>query len=145
MPSPKTADDFVQVLEQSQLIAPIHLEKIRAQVPLSTNSGCDALTFAKAVVKGGLLSPYQAQQLMNGQPQGFFVGKFRLLDVLGQGGMGKVFLAEQTTMKRAVALKLLRFSDHDDPTMRIRFAREARAAAKLRHMNITQAYDFDQA
>jgi serine/threonine protein kinase len=145
MPAPKTAGEFVQALERSQLIAPIHLGRIRAQIPAPNSPGFDAVSFARAAVRQGLITPYQANQLMSGQPEGFFVGKYRLLDVLGQGGMGKVYLAEQMTMKRAVALKLVRFGHHDDPSLRVRFTREARAAAKLRHQNITQAYDFDQA
>jgi serine/threonine protein kinase len=145
MTSPKTASEFVQVLEQASLIAPVHLQKIRNQIPEPNTPGFDSKSFAKALVKEGLLTPFQAKRLMAGRREGFFIGKYRLLDILGQGGMGRVYLAEQITMKRAVALKLIRFGEHENPTVLVRFAREARAAAKLCHPNITQAYDFDQA
>jgi len=145
MTSPKNASEFVQVLEQASLIAPVHLQRIRNQIPPPSSPGFDSLTFAKALIKEGFLTPFQAKRLMAGRREGFFIGKYRLLDILGQGGMGRVYLAEQITMKRAVALKLIRFGDHESPAILVRFAREARAAAKLRHPNITQAFDFDQA
>lgn len=145
MTSPKTASEFVEVLEQASLIAPVHLQRVRNQIPAPNSPGFDSLSFAKALVKEGMLTPFQVKRLLAGRREGFFIGKYRLLDVLGQGGMGRVYLAEQITMKRAVALKLIRFGDHENPTILVRFAREARAAAKLRHPNITQAFDFDQA
>jgi serine/threonine protein kinase len=71
---------------------------------------------------------------------GSVLGEFHLLRVLGSGGMANVYLAEQTTLKRKVALKVLRPDLLADDTYLERFAREATAAAGLNHNNIVQVF-----
>lgn len=68
------------------------------------------------------------------------MGEFRLLRRLGKGGMAEVWLSEQTTLKRNVALKLLRSELMEDETYVKRFQTEAKAAAGLNHPNIVQVY-----
>lgn len=68
------------------------------------------------------------------------VGDYRLLKLLGRGGMGVVFLAEDTVLKRQVALKLLQPGAARNPAVRERFVREAQAAAGLDHDNIVHVY-----
>jgi serine/threonine-protein kinase len=68
------------------------------------------------------------------------LGDFLLLRRLGSGGMGEVYLAQQLSLKRRVALKVLRQNAVSDDTARRRFAVEAEAAAKLTHSNIVQIY-----
>lgn len=68
------------------------------------------------------------------------LGEFRLLRRLGKGGMADVWLAEQTTLKRNVALKLLRSELMEDDNYVKRFQTEAKAAAGLNHPNIVQVY-----
>jgi len=72
-------------------------------------------------------------------------GRYRILSKLGQGGMGAVYLAEQLSVARKVALKLLQGSYAIDDEFIARFRREARLAASLNHRNIVVLYDFDQA
>lgn len=64
------------------------------------------------------------------------LGDFRLLERLGEGGMGVVFLAEQISLRRRVAVKLLRPEIASSRTAAARFEREAMAAAKLNHPSI---------
>ena len=71
---------------------------------------------------------------------GSVLGDFHLLRVLGSGGMANVYLAEQTSLERKVALKVLRPDLLADDTYLERFAREATAAAGLNHNNIVQVY-----
>ncbi|MCA8991700.1 MAG: serine/threonine protein kinase [Planctomycetaceae bacterium] len=73
---------------------------------------------------------------------GAVLGEFRLLRPLGKGGMAEVWLAEQTTLRRNVALKLLRSDLMTDKTYVARFQTEAKAAAGLNHVNIVQVYTF---
>ncbi len=70
------------------------------------------------------------------------VGDFRLLRRLGEGGMGQVYLAEQLSLKRRVALKLLRTELAGNETSRKRFEAEAKAVAQLTHANIVQVYQY---
>ncbi|MDB4974805.1 MAG: Serine/threonine protein kinase PrkC, regulator of stationary phase [Myxococcaceae bacterium] len=68
-------------------------------------------------------------------------GKYRLYDLLGQGGMGSVYRAHHELMDKAVALKLLRPSATDPEGSKARFLREARAAARIRHPHVVEVYD----
>jgi len=72
------------------------------------------------------------------------LGKYLIRAQLGQGGMATVYRAEQPTLDRMVALKVIRSGSVGDPEFRERFQREARASARLDHPNIVQVYDFDQ-
>jgi predicted Ser/Thr protein kinase len=67
--------------------------------------------------------------------------RYRILGPLGAGGMGEVFLAEDTRLSRKVALKLLPSDACADPRRRERFVREARAAAMLSHPNVCTVFD----
>jgi tRNA A-37 threonylcarbamoyl transferase component Bud32 len=71
--------------------------------------------------------------------------RYRITRLLGQGGMGAVYLAEHKVMGRQVALKLIHPRYTASPTAVERFRREVRAAAKLHHPNIVAAYDAEQA
>ncbi len=68
------------------------------------------------------------------------LGDFRLLRKIGQGGMGQVYLARQLSLKREVALKILRGDLADTVTAHRRFQAEAEAVARISHPNITQVY-----
>ncbi|MEZ5965978.1 MAG: FHA domain-containing serine/threonine-protein kinase [Planctomycetota bacterium] len=69
------------------------------------------------------------------------LGGHRLLEVLGKGGMGTVYRAEQVSLHRPVALKVLDQKLTQDPVFVARFVAEARAAARLHHPNVVQVYD----
>ena len=68
------------------------------------------------------------------------LGDFRLLGEVGRGGMGVVYEAEQMSLRRRVALKVLSFAAALDPRRLQRFKNEALAAAHLRHENIVPVY-----
>jgi serine/threonine-protein kinase len=71
---------------------------------------------------------------------GRILGDFRVLRRLGQGGMGQVYLAEQLSLKRHVALKILKPELAADPQALKRFEAEAHAVARATHANIVQVY-----
>lgn len=75
--------------------------------------------------------------------EGQSIGKYRVLEALGRGGMGRVFRAYHPQLDRYVAIKVLRPELVEDPELIVRFQREARAIASLRHPNIVQVFDFD--
>jgi predicted Ser/Thr protein kinase len=68
-------------------------------------------------------------------------GRYRIVQRLGQGGMGSVYLAEDTRLGRRVALKVPEFKPNDGPEARQRFLEEARAAATLDHPYLCPVYD----
>ena len=70
------------------------------------------------------------------------LGGYRVLKELGRGGMGAVYLAQQISLDRPVALKVMNPAWGSDPAFVARFTREAYAAAQLVHHNIVQIYDF---
>lgn len=69
---------------------------------------------------------------------------FKILGVLGRGGMGIVYRAIQTDLKREVALKMILKAGESDPQMLARFQAEAEAVAHLQHSNIVQIYATGQ-
>ncbi|HEY0986885.1 MAG TPA: protein kinase, partial [Kofleriaceae bacterium] len=71
-------------------------------------------------------------------------GRYRMLAKLGEGGMGAVFRAEQISLKRTVAVKLLRPDVLGNQLLLRRFNAEAEAVAKLNHPNTVNIYDFGQ-
>jgi serine/threonine protein kinase len=75
--------------------------------------------------------------------QGQTLGKYRVLDPLGRGGMAQVYRAYHPQLDRYVAIKVLRSDLVEEEEFLARFHREARAVARLRHANIVQVYDFD--
>ncbi len=70
---------------------------------------------------------------------------YKMLRKIGQGGMGEVYLAEDTTLKREVAIKFLPESVRHDPERLRRFRTEAEAAAKLNHPNIATVHSIEEA
>src|SRR5208283_3658889 len=95
-------------------------------------------------IRAGFLTNFQAEKLLTGRWRGFLIsGKYRLLDRLGSGGMGAVYLCEHVLMGRRVALKVLPINQAEDPASLARFYREARAVARLDHPNIVRAHDID--
>src|SRR5579864_4022948 len=73
------------------------------------------------------------------------LGDYHILRRLGHGGMGEVYLAEQLSLKRRVALKILRADLAADPTYLQRFRAEAEAVAQATHANIVQVYAIGEA
>ena len=143
MPAPATAADFLEMVRKSGLVPE---EKLSSTVQRlrSAQPGIDLV--ASALIQAGLLTRFQVKQVKQGRYKRFTLAeKYRLLELLGVGGMGAVYLCEHAFMHRLVAVKVLPVDKiASDPTALQRFYREARAVAALDHPNIVRAYDIDK-
>src|SRR5687768_12036060 len=72
------------------------------------------------------------------------VSHYRILEKLGEGGMGVVYIAEDTLLGRRVAIKTLNTRGGDNKHFRARFLREARAVSALSHPHIAHIYDYGE-
>ncbi len=72
------------------------------------------------------------------------LGRYKIVKLLGEGGMGAVFLATDVTLQRDVAIKIMHPHTARDANFRERFLQEARTAARLDHPSIVQVHDFGQ-
>lgn len=76
--------------------------------------------------------------------QKIIADRYEILDLIGQGGMADVYLANDTILNRTIAIKVLRTGLAKDPVYVTRFQREASAAAALAHKNIVEIYDVGE-
>ena len=139
-----TPESFLNVVKQSNLVTGDVLKRMLADlredgVPLDSSR-----EIADQLVERGLLTRWQAEKLLQGKHKGFFLGKYRLLKLLGKGGMSSVYLAEHVLMRRQCAIKVLPTKRVNDTSYLGRFHREAQAVASLDHPNIIKAYDVDK-
>jgi serine/threonine protein kinase len=105
----------------------------RMAAPLRAAAGVSAARQARSTEAPGVGGNLRTEEL--GQ-----IGDFRLLREVGRGGMGVVYEAEQLSLNRRVALKVLPFAAALDPRQLQRFKNEAQAAAQLHHPNIVPVY-----
>ncbi len=137
---------FMACLKHSKLLDAAVFQKLTARVAqLTQNAGGKEPSpekLAEYLVAKKLLTRWQADKLLEGRHKGFFLGKYKLLDHLGTGGMSSVYLAEHVLMKRRVAIKVLPHRRVGESSYLDRFYREAQAAAALKHPNIVMAHDF---
>ena len=88
---------------------------------------------------------YRMQQLQRDAAVARRFGQYRLKEKIGAGGMGEVYLAEHTLLKRPCALKRIRPGSDTDPVTLARFEREVRATAELSHPHTVEIYDYGRA
>jgi serine/threonine-protein kinase len=139
MPAPTTTDQLFDHLRKSGLVPAGQLDALLAQLP----HGERPPAVLDRLVAAGLLTPFQADRIGAGKYKGFVLGGYVILDRIGGGGMGHVYLAEHAAMRRHVAVKVLA-AGGADTVARQRFLREARAAAGLDHPNIIRVFDLRQ-
>ncbi len=143
MSSKPNAESFVAVLKKSGLVESDRLQKAVAGYTAGGGSTDDSTKLAEHLISIGTVTKWQAEKLLQGKHKGYFLGKYRLLSLLGKGGMSSVYLAEHTLMRRRCALKVLPTKRVNDSSYLARFHREAQAVAALDHPNIVRAYDVD--
>lgn len=142
---PLSVSRFLDTIERSGLLDKSQLDQSLAELERESGAEAanDSLIVSAHLGRRGLITPWQTKRLLEGRHAGYFLGKYKLLDHLGTGGMSNVFLAEHPLMRRRVAIKVLPKDRVNDSSYLARFHREARAVASLDHPNIMRAFDVD--
>jgi serine/threonine protein kinase len=152
-------DEFLRNLQTSGLLTPEQWKIVRREAAGGPADGApghdsaiDAATpaaptpaeLAQTLVRQGFITPWQAEMLLQGK-KAFFIGKYRLLDCIGSGGMGAVFTALHRELGRIVAIKIMSAEVVKDRRAVARFRREVQSVAALDHPHIVTAYDAGSA
>jgi eukaryotic-like serine/threonine-protein kinase len=129
---------LVDDLRAAHLLSPAQLDSIQKDMAhLRT-----AQQLAEELLKRQWLTKFQAEQAMTGHAGDLNLGPYRLIDIVGEGGMGVVFKAYHQRLNRFVALKTIHNEVVDKhPDALKRFLREAQAAAQLAHPNVVVLYE----
>ncbi len=136
--------EFEKCAIQSGLLTEQDLQEARAGIRWSNGQNLSdapptAKQLADRLVETGKLNYWQAKQLLDGQTK-FTLGPYRIIDSIGQGGMGQVFKAEHKVLGRVVAVKVLPRAKSTPEAVK-NFNREIQALASLDHKNLVQAVD----
>ncbi len=141
MPAPASNDELTDVILKSGVVEE---PRLRAYLDKLNPPPATPEVLSGLMIRDGILTHFQAEQLLQGRWKRFFIGKYKVLEKLGVGGMGQVFLCEHKLMKRRVAVKVLPAAKAREPAALERFYREGRAVAAVDHPNIVRAYDIDE-
>jgi len=137
-----TALDFLTLLEHSRLLPDSDLRAAVDRFGLE-----DMLTpddVADVLVANSLLTRYQANRLLEGRRRGLFIGDFKILEFLGSGGMGYLYIADDVQTGWQVALKVLSDRYRTHKGMLTRFQLEADAGFKLSHPHIVKTKSMNR-
>ena len=124
-------------------MVPVRSGSREAEIVITVRPGAelraDLMVSPRQRQRGKVIAPPPA----TGPMPGDVVGNYRVLEFLGEGGMGTVFQVEHVALGRTYALKVLRTRVVErEPTAAQRFLREARTAARVHHPNIVDVFDF---
>src|SRR5262245_16725002 len=139
MMSSDDCKSLVEELQTRQLLSATQVAELNSP----DSAFADAESLAGEMVRKGWLTSYQSDQVLAGRADDLILGPYVVLDLLGQGGMGRVFKARHRLMNRDVAIKLIRPELLTDAAALARFQREIQALAKLSHPNLVLAYHAD--
>ena len=140
--APTSPAELLELVRRSGIASP---ERLASAAPDASALPSDPRQAARVLIEKGLITRFQADQLLLGRHRGFILGPHVVLDLLGRGGMGAVYLAEHQDLHRKVAIKVMvPARDEDQQLANERFLREARAAAALDHPNIVRIFDVSR-
>ena len=135
-----TGEAYLNLLEQSRLMSARQMEKLRQSITLNDDTTAEEL--ARLLVQKRVLTPFQAERLLEGRYRGFVIDRFRIREILGIGGMGCVFIAEDPEGGNKVALKVLSSQHAADAGMLARLKLEAWAGMKVNHPNVVRTHSI---
>lgn len=138
-------DRFLETLRKSGLVEEPALQAWLTEQTEKGTLPATASELAAALLRDGFVSQFQAQHLLAGKSRGYVVSeKYRILELLGAGSAGRVYLCEHVMMRRLFAIKILSEQASRRKETMERFYREARASGLLDHPNMVRCIDIDQ-
>jgi serine/threonine-protein kinase len=126
-----------------------HLRRPSSDSPVVDEAIClrlaeQACAIGEAVPLQSTLPDARSTEVATGPPLPAIFGPYLLLECLGHGGMGVVFKARQETLKRLVAVKMIRAGMYASAEERLRFRREGESIARIRHAHVVQIHEFGE-
>ncbi len=138
-------DDFLADLTSSSLVTPEDLDRALAGFQPEPDADA-AVRLSRLLIQQRKLTTYQARKLLAGATRGFFLGGYRILRSLGEGGMGKVFLAVRDGTSDEVAIKVLPPKKAlEEGNALKRFRREMDLSQRVKHPNLARTLDVGDA
>jgi len=138
MQAPETSAQFFELLEKSGLLSGENIRRAAEKLQLSPE--LDARAVAALLASERILTPFQSERILEGRYRGLVIDGYRVREVLGFGGMGCVFIAEEPGSDRKVALKVLSTEHALDAGMLARMKLEAAAGMRLHHPGIIRTH-----
>lgn len=142
-PSSEIPSDLLAVIRTSGVLTEKLFADIKSKV-LHGDYPNDSTALAGRLVKDKVLSEYQARRFLSNKPHGLVIGKYVIVDRLGAGSMGRVYLANHAMMGRHVAVKIIAPEIVSNERVVSRFQREMKLVGRLAHPNVIRAFDADQ-
>lgn len=133
-----TSEQFFRQIHEFQLVPLPVLKSTLTPSQRESNSLDDV---AEILIREGTLTQFQVARLREGNGQSLILGAYVIQDILGRGGIGRVYRARHRMMLRDVAVKVLSRKVLTKPAARSRFQREMQVAARLTHPNLVMSFD----
>lgn len=140
MPAVQAVNSFLELLEQSELLSADEIQTAREQYRLDERPS--AKHVARKLLKEKLITRYQAERLLAGRTRGFRIDHYQVLDILGFGGMGRIYIAKDCETGKRVALKVLTEHLQVDAGMIERMRLEAQGGMRLDHENVVRTFEM---
>jgi serine/threonine protein kinase len=135
-----SVQELAEALRVYSLLGPEQLDEL---TPEFLDRFFDPRGLAKYLLKQGWLTVFQVNHLIQGDPRELIIGRYTIVDSLGEGGISQVFKAWDTESGRYVALKMIKEEHWENVEAVGRFKREMRIIAQMKHPSIVQAFDVD--
>ncbi|MDA1050046.1 MAG: serine/threonine-protein kinase [Planctomycetota bacterium] len=139
----KSTTEFLTLLKKSELLPQADLQDAALTAAQLDDPTQEAI--ADVLVEDGYLTRFQADRLLEGSFRGLVIDGYKIVEVLGRGGMGWVYIAEDSETHWRVAIKVLPDEARHDAGTLARFRLEAQAGMRLNHPNIVRSHKLGEA
>jgi serine/threonine-protein kinase len=129
----------LDALRRSRLLSPAQMNEVKSALIPQTD---DPATLGALLVESGLLTEFQTEHILSGSNEPLILGEYRLLDLLGEGGLCKVYKALHTRHREFVALKIVHPELRSNVQVLDQFHGEMEMIAQLEHPRFPKALDI---